>query len=289
MQRRERWSLWFCLTLIVPAGRLDGADDKPEPSRAEVRATQRMEAMRGAIDAFQITSSDGDVESASRTRKELRFSERPLLRYQDQSRHTGEGVKGVLDASVWRLGERGRPKALVTLEIYLVDQKNPLLAYEFVSLTPQGFELESTRGHRWKPHGTDLSMATLDGAPLPGNTPRARLAQMRELARRFTALEEFQGEKIVCRLLPQPIDRYDDPAAGIEDGAVFVFANGTNPEIGLLLECSHEQWSYGAFRLAAATIAVQLDGKTFLESSTPPGEPVDGSYTGVREWIVLPE
>ncbi len=274
--------LLLCLTAVASASRSYG-DDEPERSKADAQAGQRIDLMRGAIAALRTTSFEIESKSA------LKFAARPLLRYHDQSRETGDGVKGVLDASVWRLGETGRPIALVTLEIYPVSGKNPLLAYEFVSLSPKKFEMKSTRVPKWAPHGTELSMAALDGAPPPADTARGRLAQMRELARRFTAHEEFQGQKIVCRLLPQPIDRYDDAEAGITDGAILVFANGTNPEMGLLLECSDKQWSYGAFRLTAAALFAEFDGKTILEMAKLNGDPVNGSYTGAREWVVLPE
>ncbi len=283
MWRSGTWDVLLWLTAVVSASASYAADDEPERSKPDARARQRMEIMRGAIDAFKTTSSEIRSESA------LKFADRPLLRYHDQSRETGDGVKGVLDATVWRLGETGRPKALVTLEIYPVDGRNPLLAYEFVSLSPQKFEMKSARVPRWAPHGTELSMAALDDAPPPAGAPRSRLSQMRELVRRFTVHEVFQGQKIVCRLLPQPIDRYDDAAAGVTDGAIFVFANGTNPEMGLLLECSDKQWSYGAFRLTAAALFAEFDGKTILELAKLSGDPVDGSYTGAREWVVLPE
>jgi hypothetical protein len=285
LRRGAKWSPMLWLMAVVFAARSYGAEDEPDRSKADARAGQRMKIMSEAIDALQLTSAEIKSESA------LRFAERPILRYQDQSRQTGDGVKGVLDASVWRLGKTGRPTALVTLEIYpVVNQSMHLLAYEFISLSPQKFEMKNASGPRWMPHGTDLSMAALDDAPEPAETPRGRLSQMRELARRFAVQEELsQGQKIVCRLLPQPINRYDDAAAGITDGAIFVFANGTNPEVGLLLECSDKDWSYGAFRLTAAKIFAELDGKLFLEATWNPGEAIKGSYSGVREWVALPK
>ncbi|HUY92271.1 MAG TPA: hypothetical protein VMV10_26255 [Pirellulales bacterium] len=90
-------------------------------------------------------------------------------------------------------------------------------------------------------------------------------------------------------MLPQPIDRYEDAAAGITDGAIFVFANGTNPEMGLVLECSGKEWSYGAFRLTSAALFAEFDGKRILELAKLSGDPVNGSYTGAREWVELPE
>ncbi|HUY87213.1 MAG TPA: hypothetical protein VMV10_00610 [Pirellulales bacterium] len=275
--------LWTIVATQAAPGR---CDDETKPSKGDKLAAQRLKIMREAIDGFRITSKEIDADSS------LKFSARPLLRYNDQTRNSGSGIKGVLDATVWRLGESGRPKAIVTLEIYLVNQGNPLLTYEFVSLTPEKFEMQSLRGVRWMPHDTDLLMTEFDEAPQPGDSPRARLVQMRELARRFAVQEMLGAEKIDLRLLSQPLDRYDDPAAGILDGALFVFANGTNPEVGLLLECSEKnekKWSYGLFRLAAAKLLAQLDGKWILQSTKPPGWPIDAPYTATRHAVALPE
>jgi hypothetical protein len=261
-----------------------GDDDETQPSQAEKRAARRLEIMRGAIDDFQVRSSEIEDESA------LTFSDRPLLRYHDQSREAGEGLRGVVDAALWRLGTAGRPKAIVTLEIYLADEGDPVLTYEFVSLTPQKFDMNRrAHGVQWLPHGTQLSMETLRGLAKPADTPRARLSQMRELARRFTAEEKLFEERISLRLLAQPIDRYDDETAGILDGAVFVFANGTNPEMGLLLECSDKQWSFGTFRLASAALFAQFDGKSIAVADKPKGYPVDAPYTATRHGISLPD
>jgi hypothetical protein len=112
---------------------------------------------------------------------------------------------------------------------------------------------------------------------------------MRQLARRFTVQAEWRGEKTDCRLLTQPIDRYDDETAGIVDGAVFVFANGTNPEMGLLLECSEELWSYGVFRLTAAKLWAQRDGRSFDLPSKRTENPIEAPTTGMRLSIDLPE
>ncbi|HET6880600.1 MAG TPA: hypothetical protein VFI31_10620 [Pirellulales bacterium] len=260
------------------------ADDETPPSKAGQRAAKRLEIMRGAIDDFQITSSEIEDKSL------LKFSERPSLRYADQSREAGAGLKGVIDATLWRLGTTGRPKAIVTLEIYLADQGNPVLTYEFVSLTPQKFDMKRALGvAHWMPHSTDLSMSELKEAPAPANTLKARQSQMRELARRFTAEEKLGSESISLRLLAQPIDRYDDKMAGILDGAVFVFANGTNPEMGLLLECSEKQWSFGTFRLASAALFAQFDGESIDVAAKPKGYPVDAPYTATRHGIFLPD
>jgi hypothetical protein len=290
MPRAKLWRsiIGVCLlaaTVIVcaalAANLANGAEDgETAPSKDNNRPDRRLKIMREAIDGFRITSTQIDSDRAPK------FSPRPLLRYNDGTR----GFKGLLDATAWRLGESGRPKAIVTLEIYPVDRDKTILQYEFVSLTSDKFELQSPRGIRWLPGGAEFSLAEFEEAAQPGATLRARLLQMRELARRFAAQEILpSGERIELRLLSQPIDRYGDLAADILDGAVFVFANGTNPEVGLLLECSEKQWSYGLFRLSAAKLLAQLDARSILESATPASRTAKDPYAATAVAIALPE
>jgi hypothetical protein len=84
------------------------------------------------------------------------------------------------------------------------------------------------------------------------------------VARRFGAKERFNNELIECRLLAQPLDRYQSEAEKVVDGAIFALANGTNPEIGVLLETDGERWRYGILRLSSAESKVTLDGKEII-------------------------
>jgi len=117
----------------------------------------------------------------------------------------------------------------------------------------------------WTPHGTELTIAAVPDAHPPAETATGRLQQMRQFARRFGVHEEYRKDKVECRLLPSPLDRYADPDKGIVDGAMFAFANGTNPELGLFLECNDKDWTYGTFRMGAAALSVDLDGKRIRE------------------------
>jgi hypothetical protein len=99
------------------------------------------------------------------------------------------------------------------------------------------------------------------------------------------------GDSVECRLLPQPIDRYRGAEAGALDGAVFAFANGTNPELGLILECTEQAWSYGACRLSSAALVAALDGKEFFtaEAVNSLRAPISASYRATQHTIDLPD
>jgi hypothetical protein len=207
------------------------------------------------------------------------------LRYSDPTRG-GVGVKGqpavnvLLDAAVWRLGG-GRPTALVTTEVYQAPDGSRVMSYEFLSLTEKKFTLKhKTEAVSWEATGSGLELKDLPDAPKPAATANARLTQMRQLARRFAAKETYFQEKVECRLITQPIDRYRSGAQKVADGAVFALANGTNPEIGIVIETDGERWQYGVLRLSSAESTVTLDGKQVAAYERhKSGVSHDGPYT----------
>src|SRR5215213_1226648 len=93
---------------VSAAAAQDASNSKEETAR---EATARLELMQSTIAGF---SAEGDeIDDRSR----LKFAAKPLLRYSDPTRGL-ENETTLLDASLWRLGESGRPTAIVTLEMY---------------------------------------------------------------------------------------------------------------------------------------------------------------------------
>jgi hypothetical protein len=253
--RRGLWSSLAVLALLVLMNSPAVCQDDPQAKR-------RLELM-------QMVVADLETESSVlKSKAALTVIPKPLLRYNDPTRG---GVKiesannFLLDAGVWRLGTEGRPTALVTVEIYQAPDKSRVLSIEFLSLTEKAFTLKHrTEDVRWDATASGLEMKELPDAPKPAATAAARLTQMRQLARRFAAKETYNKETTECRLIAQPIDRYQSDAQKIADGAIFALANGTNPEIGLVFETDGERWRYGILRLCSAEVTVALDGKTVI-------------------------
>jgi hypothetical protein len=247
----------------------------PVPAQDDA-GEKRLVLMRSAVADLEAESPVLNARTA------LAVTPKPLLRYSDPTRggiqETATNV--LIDAAVWRLGTEGRPTALVTTEIYQAADGSRVLAYEFLSLTTSPFSLKHrTQPIRWTPTSAGLALHDFPGAPKPAATPAARLIQMRELAKRFAVKERVNEVPIECRLMPQPIDRYRADADKIADGAIFAYANGTNPEVGILLESDGERWRFAALRLTAAACGVWLDGHEVatFEKFAPRGR-TDGSY-----------
>lgn len=261
------------------------ARSQDEPATDDAQRKERQTLMEQTIAGFDVRSN------AIRTKSALTFAAKPLLRYNDPTRGTTE-ANVLLDATVWRLGEAGRPTALVTLEIYRATGTDGLLSYEFASLTDAEFSLthKAKQTVTWTATGSAVAMTRLSGAPVPAKTATGRLAQMRQLARQFKVHERLRNEEsIECRLLAQPIDRYASAADKITDGAIFAFANGTNPELGLVLECDDEGWSYGAVRLSAAETILELGGREVAKFPIGDFRSTSGTYSAAHHPIELPE
>ena len=230
-------------------------------------AKKRVGVMRAAVTALEGSSRELKPNT-------LTAAPEPLLRYSDPTPRVV-----CLDAGVWRLGTEGRPTAFVTLELYRTPAGAHFLSYEFLSLTEKKFALKhKTEEVRWDATASGLNLKELPDAPKPAATPAARLAQMRQLARRFSAKETFNKESVECRLLAQPIDRYESEAEKIVDGAIFALAVGTNPEIGIVFESDGQRWRYGTLRFGSAAVTVTLDGKEAVAYERFSARGRDGSY-----------
>jgi len=113
---------------------------------------------------------------------------------------------------------------------------------------------------------------TLTDAPAPRSVPALRLAQMRQQAQRISAATREGAGRRQLRLLPQPAYHYACPEDGVLDGALFVFAKGTNPELLLLLEARMNEegasWHYATARMTINEIEVRYDDE---DLETKPG------------------
>jgi hypothetical protein len=114
--------------------------------------------------------------------------------------------------------------------------------------------------------------------------------QIKQMQRRFQAHEVAPvGGRIELRALATALYRYEDADDGVLDGAVVAFANGTNPEILLILEADGKNgvpgtWRYSLAQMTGANVSVELDGTEVwhCDEADPPAK--RDSY--VNGWIV---
>jgi hypothetical protein len=114
----------------------------------------------------------------------------------------------------------------------------------------------------WAPQ-EGLKRSALEGAPPAAETPAARLTQMRQLLRDFSAHMEANGQWEL-RQLPHPLIRYQPKDGPVLDGALFTFVwtKGTDPELILLLECRKTKegpaWFYAPVRFSNREVWLKL-------------------------------
>jgi hypothetical protein len=206
--------------------------------------------MRLCAEATRVCRSDD-------ARVALALLPGPVFRYSDQPRE-------IHDATLWCWGSGGRPAALQKVELY---RRPDRWFYCFTSLSEGLLEAEWRDGHRWSATKPGLELRRLADMEEAVAAGFGRLLQMKGLAKRFsvTISDPPLGTQEKMRLLTRPIHRYQDPKSGLQDGAIFAFAaNGTNPDLLLLIEVhgedlSHSIWKYGLVRMTMVQLDARLD------------------------------
>src|SRR5687768_16597116 len=213
-------SALVCLSLSVREG---GAEPVQENSLRQ----QRMELLESRTAELDLRFSDKDAEPLSRGKS-------PILRWSNPVRQfVNDGI-----TCLWLEGSR--PVAVVTCWARSMEEdlKKGELLHEFVSLSARPLVMRRGNQVIWSPRAATVADQPLSGAPEPQKARTRRLTQMRELARRFQATSYKMDSPFELRLLPQPLYRYEDQAAGILDGGLFAFAEGNDAEVLLLLEAA---------------------------------------------------
>jgi hypothetical protein len=225
---------------------LAAQDGKTEPTPEQRLLQERLDLMQRRMAQFVVTPKKETADFPKA------FEPKPIFRYDDPAR-------GYVAAAVWRLGDTGRPLAIITTELQPRFYNQPRIVYEYLSLTDQPFTAFSP-DYRWTPEKNALQFKAIPGSQAPAETPALRLTQMRNEARRFTAFQVVGKERVELRLLPQPILRYTPSEKERADGGVFLLAFGTNPEALLFLESDGKAWNYALGRLSGSSLMkAQID------------------------------
>lgn len=135
---------------------------------------------------------------------------------------------------------------------------------ELISATTDRIAVTTGDGWRWSPEKAGLRLSEFEGASAPSNKAALRLTQMKSLAGEFEIVQIGHDKtRYPLRFMPRAIRRYDDKSSGLIDGAMFVYAWGTNPETIVVVECQQRggrtAWLYGFLPLTVARVEAKLD------------------------------
>jgi hypothetical protein len=273
----KAWSL--LLLLFGLAAPVVCADDAQDPDREA-----RLEFVRDKFAEWVLTP--GPAEGAATAPKPYKNQVEPVLRYTNP---IGGLVRdGTL--FVWRDGVR--PVAACSFSIRGPEDPNAVF-FEMTSLVGAPLRCERRGQVRWMPKSGSLIDQPVPETAAPEDRPVARLTTMRNIARRFEA-ENFlrDGKASALRLMPQPIDRFQDEAAGLVDAALFGFVEANDPELLLVIEArkisaGEKAWRYTIARMTSRELLVRLDGKeiftaaNFWQGPRSPDEPYIEGRDGV--------
>jgi len=229
--------------------------DEPQTA-AESAKRERLAAMTAVIDAV-VLQTTGDSP------KTLPRSEHPLLRYTNPV--TSQFAEGTL--FLWLDGKR--PIAAVSPSC----RDDGGMWWELSSLSDEPLRLTRNGVAIWQPKSGSRPAALLPGAPAPAATPAARLAQLRTQARRFVLREERRGGWQEGRLLTRPLSQWEDRERGVIDGALFGFAETTDPEVLLLLEvrqpagATTAEWWFAIAKMTSSPCVMSLDEQEIWTAS----------------------
>jgi len=176
-------------------------------------------------------------------------------------------VSGSIRGRVFLWTVAGRPELIAS--IYEIGGR-PGISVECHSLSPGRITGKRDDGTAWNPQSEGVTLKRVDPAPRPAESAAGRLTQMRALAASFSAQRtDPDGTRWELRLMRQPLYRYHDDRGELVDGAVFCFAQGTNPDVILLLEARREEngliWQYGLARMHHRRLDVQRNGGSVAE------------------------
>lgn len=243
--------------LSAPVAAQDETKDKPDEER-KARLRRVHEHMQKFV-----------MRRANSQKDDNALIDQPLLTYGDSARANENGT-------LWAWGKAGRPAAF--LELYQGTGVNARWVHAVTLTASERVTMKTPLTTSWQPEKTQIEPTPFAGAAVPDEKETVRLRQIKDLSRRFTAHEFWDPDnsRFELRLLVQPVHRYRDAAAQIQDGAAFVLAHGTNPEVILLLEAigktpGESRWHYSLARLGSAELHVEIDGKEVWKRERAPG------------------
>jgi hypothetical protein len=227
--------------------------DAPKDQPKNKRTAWLHDVYLGQASAYQFFLDD-------QKKQQLELRREPVMRWTSEGDYNGE-------VYVWT----HQGAAVVVGCIFSGPQGKDArgILHEFHSLSPNPLHAGARGGSGWLSQEAGIRLEPVADAPEPAKNQTRRLAQMRDLARRFTAQVRRENSKWEMRLLPQPIYRYEiaDENSPVVDGAVFAFlwTAGTDPEVLITVEARRTdegvRWFYAPARFTNCEAWLQYQGK----------------------------
>jgi hypothetical protein len=209
-------------------------------------------------------------------RKKLELRREPVMRWTSAGGFNGE-------VYVWTY--RGAAAVIGCIFSGPQDKARISIMHEFHSLSPGPLFAGEKGGPGWLSEEPGPKLEPLPDAPEPARNQPLRLAQMRDMARRFSSQVDRGNQRSEMRLLPQPLYRYEikEEDSPVVDGAVFAFVwtVGTDPEVLVVIEGRRTdqgiRWYYAPARFTNREAWLKYQGKEVWQT----GPSTAGIFDGV--------
>lgn len=279
----DLFSLVFCFGVLL-RGAAAGEDKPPTADAARPASPSAEQSPDSASEPLHSAKLRFFRNRLQKTRivfpdqpeAPLRLVAEPVSRFDNP-------VSGIADGFAFLWTDRGRPAVLLK-SYYNAPRES--WGRTYVSLAARPLELLVEDDHKpWTPPASGISFQPLESAERPADSARARLRQMREIARQFEVIDNWGLKDPTdwqLRLLTAPLYRYEIPEEKVVDGALFAYVLTTSPEALLLVEARETaaglEWSYAASRATRFAITFSHRGKKVAEFPRLDAWPSTGVY-----------
>ena len=231
---------FLCVALpifLTSLAQAAAADDQPP-----------QDAAAGALARFQKEAESYEMQIGDQSPSPLELQAKPILHWDNPA---GNGEDGAV--FVWL--QHGRPEVIGTFfTLRRASTGETILKHSLHSLSDLPLAADCAKLRVWSPKSPGVVFRAVPGASPPADSSRARLLQMKALVKDFSGkMVDLRENSTELRLLPQPLIRYEPTAGQVVDGAIFALAEGTDPQILVLIEARRDKdgpptWQYGFAR-----------------------------------------
>ncbi len=246
------------LLLAIATGTVS-ADDALAPAEgaAERPAQAAIRELAGRTTIRVADESDAALRAAERRSD-------PVLTYYDETRNIG-------DSALWVWFDGDRPVLFEKIEVNNWSATSPLWTFCLGSFAESPLSVSMEGEVRIPPSQTVANtFAPLPQAPEAGANPVAWSLQARELARQFLVAVMVGKKRNELRLLAKPLVEFRPQQDETLYGAVFGFAQGTNPDVLIQVRLQQapdgaRRWSYAIAQMTSTRVVVNYADEVVVD------------------------
>lgn len=239
------WTACCLLLLLLQAVVACGQQlDEAQVAKQRAEASSQLARKHAAEYAIHLAEASD---------AELKLQPDAVLKFTNPVAQEAGGIPQELYGGVFVWNHQGCPEVVAAIfKVY--SPGPPFVIHELTSLSDHRVVAKRDGDAQWRPDRAAVQRLPVPDAPQPSGTAVGRLAQMRAMARQFAANKtDGRNRTTELRLLSRPLYRYESTDPAVADGALFAFADGTDPEVLLLLEARRgggaDRWHFAAARL----------------------------------------